>query len=244
MPLQIKDGLAVLACAREYEVSLLLEPAPATPFDVVLDSLVSLIATNTASAPAAIATEADSVARPSNGVRSHQGTAPPPISKGRLRSQLESLGFTDGTFEGEQLRWRWRLINIALRAGSKHGNTMTQAQLHYLRAEIDFRMLHVRLAAMVRHCLHALRRALPEQHAAGLESDVVGTVAAGMMANSTLGVATPALSGGPAHSKMCGGSSTTGSAAGIAKQVRQFSAFGCAVSPSRPWCTTATWAAK
>lgn len=73
------------------------------------------------------------------------------LSQEVILEHLGSLGFTEETFADLQPRWRWRLINLAVSAGSGAGHCMTLSQLHFLRAELDFRMLHGRHAAMTHH---------------------------------------------------------------------------------------------
>jgi hypothetical protein len=236
---QIRDGLAVLECAGEYDVSLLLEPAAPTPFDVVLDSLVPLVATDAdtevrsadavgeaqSSAPLAAAKQETAEPQPSpaigtNGAADEKDAKKGP-SKEAIRAELAAQGFTDATFEDPQLRWRWRLVNVALRAGSGGGRRMTPAQLTFLRAELDFRMLHVRLAAIVRHCLRALRRsALVPDAADGAGPAANGDVVmADVKGNDTGAGPSKAPAGGPAVGQASDGS-TVGSAAGMAQQVR------------------------
>lgn len=80
------------------------------------------------------------------------------------------MGFTAATFADLQPQWRWRLINLALSAGSGAGHCMTISQLHYLRAELDYRMLNGRHAAMTHHLARLIRS---QMSAAELE-DVAG----------------------------------------------------------------------
>jgi hypothetical protein len=82
----------------------------------------------------------------------------PEVARGDLVDHLAALGFTEENFAEQQPRWRWRLINVAVSGGSGRGHHMAPAQLHYLRAELDFRMLHVRLAAMLRHIERLVRQ--------------------------------------------------------------------------------------
>ena len=158
--MQIRDGLAILMCKGEYEVSLLLEPAAPAPFDVIVDSLVPFLA------PEPVKKEVDAEAHPEG--PSHDD----------VRAELTALGFTEATFQDKQLRWRWRLVNIALCAGSGGGHRMTPSQLHYMRAELDFRMLHARHAAIVRHCLRALRGSAIAGQAVKADDGVAGAAVA------------------------------------------------------------------
>ena len=163
--------------------------------------------------------------------REDAGATPPPQQlpdRGEVKARLEQLGFTSATFDDEALRWRWRLVNVALRAGSggggaaaagdAGGHSMTASQLHFLRAELDFRMLHVRLAAIVRHCFRALIRASTTANG----SDRGGKAQAGERMDvddvkEEQEVAGPSAE--PAVSNASEGSSLGGSA-GLARQVR------------------------
>ena len=133
---QISKGMAQMRCKGEYEVSLLLEPETAPPFEAVLGSLAPLVAARTPPDP-------------ENGG----------FSRDKLRGDLAELGVSAATLDAAALRWRWRLVNVAVSAGSLDGAPLTWQQLAMLRAELDFRMLHVRLAALARHCLHKLQDA-------------------------------------------------------------------------------------
>jgi hypothetical protein len=82
------------------------------------------------------------------------------ITKEVILEHLASLGFTEATFADLQPSWRWRLINLAISAGSGAGHCMTLSQLHYLRAELDYRMLHGRHAAMTHHLARLIRSQL------------------------------------------------------------------------------------
>lgn len=92
-----------------------------------------------------------------------------------IREQLATLGFTEGNFADLQPRWRWRLINLAVSAGSGAGHCMTLSQLHFVRAELDYRMLHGRHAAMTHH----LARLIRSQMNAGDLGDAVGYAGGG-----------------------------------------------------------------
>jgi hypothetical protein len=159
---QVRDGLAVLERAGEYDVSLLLELATPTPLDGILAALVQLLAADADQAlclPAQRATRGRAPCRlPRSGrwlslgsrQRLAQAAAPRRRTSTRAqagrRSAHSSRCRASATFEDPQLRWRWRLVNVALRAGSSGGRRMTPAQLRYL---------HARLAAIVRYCLRA-----------------------------------------------------------------------------------------
>jgi hypothetical protein len=170
---QIENGLAMLSFDGEHEVSLLLEPAPPTPFDTIVQSLIPLIA-NTAKANNAVtaAKEGDSNALGATnlgpeGPRSRNDAATAaaatadaaPATAELVRRDLEASGIVEEAFASEELKWRWRLVNVAVTAGTASGQRMSLPQLQYLRAELDFRMLHMRHAALVQHCLHQLQGA-------------------------------------------------------------------------------------
>ena len=155
--IQIEDGLVVLTSDGEHEASLLLEPAPPIPLDVVVDSMLPLRAVATTREHAV---HAEASSKPSTSAAEDTVKADEPFdaatAREQLRSELLAAGFSDDAFGVRELQWRWRLVNVAVQAGSGGGQSMTLAQLQFLRAELDFRMLHFRLAAVVRHCSRVL----------------------------------------------------------------------------------------
>jgi hypothetical protein len=125
-----------------------------TPAPSEADTVARQTAGNSIS-PAADAEANNHTAEPQAGAPTSSG-----IPRETIVEHLASLGFTDATFPDLQPRWRWRLINLAIAAGSGAGHCMTLSQLHYLRAELDYRMLHGRQAAMAHHLARLIRSEL------------------------------------------------------------------------------------
>ena len=138
----MSEGVAVVACEGEYEANVLLEPSPTTPFDVILAALQPTPST---------APPSDNPKGPSGTADTEQPTTSGAAGLIDVAARLKEHGIDMDSFAAEQPRWRWRLTNIAIKAGSGSGHIMNYSQLHYLRAELDFRMLHARHAAMVCH---------------------------------------------------------------------------------------------
>jgi hypothetical protein len=179
----------MLSFEGEHEVSLLLEPAPPTPFSVVVQSLLPLLAT-TAEVREGVraAKEGDSNASEAPGLTAGPGskqatddaaattTAATAVTAESVRRDLEAAGIVEATFGSEELKWRWRLVNVAVRAGAAGGQRMSLPQLQYLRAELDFRMLHMRHAALVRHCQQQLQGRLRDAVSDAAEAVPRGSV--------------------------------------------------------------------
>lgn len=155
---QVERGVAFLACAKQYEASLVLEPAIEAPFDVVLHDVLGAGqrrdpgAARAATRPNVLEVAVDDGSPGPDAVAPAQRLA-------EIEDQLQQCGVNREAYQSSLSRWRWRLVNVALQAGAQGtGGGATAAQLAFLRAELDFRMLNMRHAALVHH----LRRLIDE----------------------------------------------------------------------------------
>eukprot|EP00892_Ulva_mutabilis_P004219 jgi/Ulvmu1/2169/UM013_0013.1 len=157
--IQVEDIKAVMGADCGYEVAVLLEPAPPAPLDAVIDAVLQLV--NEMPPAAAAATEVESKAGTSAAAaadgRGGDAAARPAVTREEVAGHVAALGFTEAAFPAQQPQWRWRAVNVAVAAGSGGGNRMTKQQLQFLRTDLDFRMLHVRHAAMTHHVAQLVR---------------------------------------------------------------------------------------
>lgn len=144
--------------------------------------------------------------------------AEPQASREEVAAHLEALGFTEAAFPAQQPQWRWRIVNVAVSAGSGGGHRMSKQQLQFLRTDLDYRMLHVRHAAMTHH-LARLVRARAAGDAPAAAADTTAPAAAGAAAGPAA-VATASV--GPSASQATAGTLPDAASIGAAKLVRRW----------------------
>jgi hypothetical protein len=133
----------------------LLEPAPEPPYEVVLKAVQHILQVSAeqcqrAQLTAVLAASAQDGAGAESKSGLDQASAHPDLAT--VEARLHAAGVTRENIAELQPRWRWRLVNVAIVAGSRGpAGGPTNAQLQFMRAELDFRMMHMRHAAMMRH---------------------------------------------------------------------------------------------
>lgn len=117
-----------------------------------------------------------------------------------MAAHVVALGFTEDAFPAQQPQWRWRLVNVAAAAGSGGGNRMSKQQLQFLRTDLDFRMLHVRHAAMTHHIARLVRGRIAGDPPAVAEGTAAGGGRPAIAADASGGDANAAPSASQATS--------------------------------------------
>lgn len=101
------------------------------------------------------------------------------MSRQEVAGHLAALGFTEAAFPALQPQWRWRIVNVAVSAGSGSGHRMSKGQLQFLRTDLDYRMLHIRHTAMTHHIARLVRARIAGDRPAAVEEQAAGTGVAG-----------------------------------------------------------------